>query len=166
MSICCRSWMWTWRAAVMYWSCHQCHARTAASTSVAPWTPTATPRSKERCSSPCTVRNHHSHTHTHRHDANTLTETTRSQASFPLLPAFKLSTANSTLTKELFLEPVNHRVSYVLFCPLCLLCSDLDPAVVVPKESEVMLKGEDLTATCNALSSLKTSTVWYKVHAY
>ncbi|KAF3840655.1 hypothetical protein F7725_006517, partial [Dissostichus mawsoni] len=25
-----------------------------------------------------------------------------------------------------------------------------------------MLRGEDLTATCNALSSLKTSTVWYK----
>ncbi|XP_067333883.1 cell surface glycoprotein MUC18-like [Channa argus] len=44
----------------------------------------------------------------------------------------------------------------------CLLCSDLDPAVVVPKDSEVMLKGEDLTATCNALSSLKTHTVWYK----
>ncbi|XP_029374513.1 cell surface glycoprotein MUC18 [Echeneis naucrates] len=38
----------------------------------------------------------------------------------------------------------------------------LDPAVVIPKDSEVMLKGEDLTATCNALSSLKTSTVWYK----
>ncbi|KAM9348206.1 cell surface glycoprotein MUC18 [Symphorus nematophorus] len=38
----------------------------------------------------------------------------------------------------------------------------LDPAVVVPKDSEVMLKGEDLTATCNTLSSLKTSTVWYK----
>ncbi|XP_070700035.1 cell surface glycoprotein MUC18 [Pempheris klunzingeri] len=38
----------------------------------------------------------------------------------------------------------------------------LDPAVVVPKDSEFMLKGEDLTATCNALSSLKTSTVWYK----
>ncbi|XP_077403034.1 cell surface glycoprotein MUC18 isoform X2 [Vanacampus margaritifer] len=38
----------------------------------------------------------------------------------------------------------------------------LDPAVVVPKESEAMMKGEDLTATCNALSSLKTSTVWYK----
>ncbi|XP_051903232.1 cell surface glycoprotein MUC18 isoform X2 [Hippocampus zosterae] len=38
----------------------------------------------------------------------------------------------------------------------------LDPAVVVPKESEAMLKGEDLTASCNALSSLKTSTVWYK----
>ncbi|TKS83236.1 MUC18 Gicerin Melanoma cell adhesion molecule Melanoma-associated antigen [Collichthys lucidus] len=38
----------------------------------------------------------------------------------------------------------------------------LDPAVVVPKDSEVMLKGEELTATCNALSSLKTSTVWYK----
>lgn len=38
----------------------------------------------------------------------------------------------------------------------------LDPAVVVPKESEIMLRGEDLTATCNALSSLATSTVWYK----
>uniref|UniRef100_A0A673LJV3 Melanoma cell adhesion molecule a n=1 Tax=Sinocyclocheilus rhinocerous TaxID=307959 RepID=A0A673LJV3_9TELE len=39
----------------------------------------------------------------------------------------------------------------------------LDPAVVVPKDSEVMLKGESLTATCNALSSLETSTVWFKV---
>ncbi|XP_038563643.1 cell surface glycoprotein MUC18 isoform X1 [Micropterus salmoides] len=38
----------------------------------------------------------------------------------------------------------------------------LDAAVVVPKESEVMFKGEDLTATCNALSSLLTSTFWYK----
>lgn len=38
----------------------------------------------------------------------------------------------------------------------------LDPAVVVPKESEIMLRGEDLTATCNALSSLKTNIVWYK----
>ncbi|XP_008331318.1 cell surface glycoprotein MUC18 [Cynoglossus semilaevis] len=38
----------------------------------------------------------------------------------------------------------------------------LDPVVVVPKESELMFKGEDLTASCNALSSLKTSTVWYK----
>lgn len=44
------------------------------------------------------------------------------------------------------------------------LVSVLDPAVVVPKDSELMLRGEDLTATCNALSSLKTSTVWYKVH--
>lgn len=54
-------------------------------------------------------------------------------------------------------------ISCVLICS-CWLFSDLDPAVVVPKDSEVMLKGEDLTATCNALSSLKTSTVWYKVH--
>ncbi|KAM8900659.1 cell surface glycoprotein MUC18 isoform 2-T2 [Spinachia spinachia] len=38
----------------------------------------------------------------------------------------------------------------------------LDPAVVVPKDSEFMFKGEDLTATCNALSSLQTATVWYK----
>uniref|UniRef100_A0AAV2J5J8 Ig-like domain-containing protein n=1 Tax=Knipowitschia caucasica TaxID=637954 RepID=A0AAV2J5J8_KNICA len=38
----------------------------------------------------------------------------------------------------------------------------LDSAVVVPAETEIMLRGEDLTATCNALSSLQTSTVWYK----
>ncbi|XP_062844705.1 cell surface glycoprotein MUC18 isoform X2 [Trichomycterus rosablanca] len=38
----------------------------------------------------------------------------------------------------------------------------LDPAVVVPKDSEVMLRGESLTATCNALSSLETNTVWLK----
>uniref|UniRef100_A0A3B3IES1 Melanoma cell adhesion molecule a n=2 Tax=Oryzias latipes TaxID=8090 RepID=A0A3B3IES1_ORYLA len=38
----------------------------------------------------------------------------------------------------------------------------LDPAFVVPKDSEMMLRGEELTATCNALSSLPTSTVWYK----
>ncbi|XP_013875111.1 cell surface glycoprotein MUC18 isoform X2 [Austrofundulus limnaeus] len=38
----------------------------------------------------------------------------------------------------------------------------LDPAVVVPKDSEVMFKGEDLVATCNALSSLATTIVWYK----
>ncbi|KAM4619755.1 cell surface glycoprotein MUC18-like [Polymixia lowei] len=38
----------------------------------------------------------------------------------------------------------------------------LDPAVVIPKDSEVMFKEESLTATCNALSSLETSIVWYK----
>uniref|UniRef100_A0A8B9HG73 Melanoma cell adhesion molecule a n=1 Tax=Astyanax mexicanus TaxID=7994 RepID=A0A8B9HG73_ASTMX len=39
----------------------------------------------------------------------------------------------------------------------------LDPAVVVPRDSEVMLKGENLSASCNALSSLETNTVWFKV---
>uniref|UniRef100_A0A4W5NRI0 Melanoma cell adhesion molecule a n=1 Tax=Hucho hucho TaxID=62062 RepID=A0A4W5NRI0_9TELE len=38
----------------------------------------------------------------------------------------------------------------------------LDPAFVVPKDSEILLKGESLTATCNALSSLETATVWFK----
>ncbi|RVE64293.1 hypothetical protein OJAV_G00144110 [Oryzias javanicus] len=38
----------------------------------------------------------------------------------------------------------------------------LDPAVVVPKDSEMMIRGDKLTATCNALSSLQTITVWYK----
>uniref|UniRef100_A0A096M1M5 Cell surface glycoprotein MUC18-like n=1 Tax=Poecilia formosa TaxID=48698 RepID=A0A096M1M5_POEFO len=39
----------------------------------------------------------------------------------------------------------------------------LDPAVVVPKELEYMDKGENLVASCNALSSLKTVTMWYKL---
>ncbi|XP_077448209.1 cell surface glycoprotein MUC18 isoform X1 [Stigmatopora argus] len=38
----------------------------------------------------------------------------------------------------------------------------LDAAAVIPKESEVMLRGEDLIASCNALSNLPTSIVWYK----
>ncbi|XP_056141463.1 cell surface glycoprotein MUC18-like [Lampris incognitus] len=38
----------------------------------------------------------------------------------------------------------------------------LDKAVVVPQDSEVMFRGESLTATCNALSSLHTSTTWFK----
>uniref|UniRef100_A0A3B5MUH0 Ig-like domain-containing protein n=1 Tax=Xiphophorus couchianus TaxID=32473 RepID=A0A3B5MUH0_9TELE len=38
----------------------------------------------------------------------------------------------------------------------------LDPAVVVPKDLEYMDKGENLVASCNALSSLKTVTIWYK----
>nr|XP_020454157.1 cell surface glycoprotein MUC18-like [Monopterus albus] len=38
----------------------------------------------------------------------------------------------------------------------------LDPAVVEPKDSELVVRGEHLIATCNALSSLKTHVVWYK----
>uniref|UniRef100_A0A8C9T0U5 Melanoma cell adhesion molecule n=1 Tax=Scleropages formosus TaxID=113540 RepID=A0A8C9T0U5_SCLFO len=38
----------------------------------------------------------------------------------------------------------------------------LDPVKVIPKESEVLSKGESLTATCSAKSSLETATVWLK----
>ncbi|XP_075956121.1 melanoma cell adhesion molecule b isoform X3 [Anarhichas minor] len=38
----------------------------------------------------------------------------------------------------------------------------LDPAVVLPKDSVVVDQGAELTATCNALSSLQTQTVWLK----
>ncbi|KAG9351461.1 hypothetical protein JZ751_022711 [Albula glossodonta] len=38
----------------------------------------------------------------------------------------------------------------------------LDPAVVTPRDTEILLKGESLTATCNAQSSVETSTVWFK----
>ncbi|XP_051258259.1 cell surface glycoprotein MUC18 isoform X2 [Dicentrarchus labrax] len=75
----------------------------------------------------------------------------------------------------LFLSPVSRKDSGIYQCrpldtddyadvkgEMQLTVHYLDPAVVVPKDSEVMLKGEDLIATCNALSSLKTSTVWYK----
>ncbi|XP_039677462.1 melanoma cell adhesion molecule b isoform X6 [Perca fluviatilis] len=38
----------------------------------------------------------------------------------------------------------------------------LDPAVLVPEDTVVVDQGEELTATCNALSSLQTQTVWIK----
>ncbi|CAG6003590.1 unnamed protein product [Menidia menidia] len=38
----------------------------------------------------------------------------------------------------------------------------LDPAVVTPRDSVVLDKGAELKATCNALSSLQTQTVWFK----
>ncbi|TNN75537.1 Cell surface glycoprotein MUC18 [Liparis tanakae] len=37
----------------------------------------------------------------------------------------------------------------------------LDPAVVIPEDA-VVAQGEEITATCNALSSLKTRTSWMK----
>ncbi|XP_069390645.1 melanoma cell adhesion molecule b isoform X2 [Paralichthys olivaceus] len=38
----------------------------------------------------------------------------------------------------------------------------LDPAVVFPKDTVVVAHGKNLTATCNALSSLQTHTAWFK----
>ncbi|XP_068566755.1 melanoma cell adhesion molecule b isoform X2 [Cebidichthys violaceus] len=38
----------------------------------------------------------------------------------------------------------------------------LEPAVVMPKDPVVVAQGEELTATCNALSSLQTQIVWMK----
>lgn len=38
----------------------------------------------------------------------------------------------------------------------------LDPAVLDPKDTLVMSQGEELKATCNALSSLQTHTLWFK----
>ncbi|XP_041850095.1 melanoma cell adhesion molecule b isoform X6 [Melanotaenia boesemani] len=38
----------------------------------------------------------------------------------------------------------------------------LDPAVVMPNNVMVMAKGNELKATCNALSSLQTKTAWFK----
>lgn len=41
--------------------------------------------------------------------------------------------------------------------------ADLDPAVVKPAAATVVSQGDELRATCNALSSLQTDTVWLKV---
>ncbi|KAG7282490.1 hypothetical protein CRUP_020205 [Coryphaenoides rupestris] len=38
----------------------------------------------------------------------------------------------------------------------------LDPAVVSPDDTHMLLQGEELNASCNALSSLDTHTVWKK----
>lgn len=38
----------------------------------------------------------------------------------------------------------------------------LDPAVITPKDSIVVMEGEELKASCNALSSLRTATTWVK----
>lgn len=64
-------------------------------------------------------------------------------------------------------------VTDTFYCSACsrlssplLLCVDLDPAVVEPKEPAVVDQGEELKATCNALSSLRTHTVWIKVWIY
>nr|XP_046245003.1 melanoma cell adhesion molecule b isoform X2 [Scatophagus argus] len=38
----------------------------------------------------------------------------------------------------------------------------LDPPAVIPKDAVVMRQGEELEATCNALSSLQTQTTWFK----
>ncbi|KAM4627451.1 melanoma cell adhesion molecule b [Polymixia lowei] len=38
----------------------------------------------------------------------------------------------------------------------------LDPAVIHPQDTHIMSQGEELNATCNALSSLETYTAWFK----
>ncbi|KAG8002031.1 Cell surface glycoprotein MUC18, partial [Nibea albiflora] len=38
----------------------------------------------------------------------------------------------------------------------------LDPPVVMPKDTILVTQGEELKATCNALSSLQTDTTWFK----
>ncbi|KAM6959261.1 melanoma cell adhesion molecule b [Aplochiton taeniatus] len=38
----------------------------------------------------------------------------------------------------------------------------LDPAELIPEDDHVMLQGDELKATCNALSSLQTHTLWFK----
>lgn len=46
------------------------------------------------------------------------------------------------------------------------VCKDLDAAVVTPRENVSMAMGQELEATCNALSSLQTQTVWLKVQSF
>lgn len=46
----------------------------------------------------------------------------------------------------------------------CCVSIDLDPVVLIPKDTHVIAQGEELMATCNAQSSLPTHTVWFKVN--
>ncbi|KAM9468393.1 melanoma cell adhesion molecule b isoform 2-T2 [Clarias gariepinus] len=45
---------------------------------------------------------------------------------------------------------------------LTLMVHYLDPVVITPKNPDSLNEGQDLSLTCNALSSLNTQTVWYK----
>lgn len=49
---------------------------------------------------------------------------------------------------------------YILFPSVC---ADLDPAVISPHNNIFVMEGDDLTVSCNALSSLRTATTWFKV---
>lgn len=164
LCFCCRMWITNWRAAVTLWSCHQSHERTVASTSVDLLALTETLMSKERCSWLCTVRkNKNTHTFT-----VVFTNTTQSEfhCHKHLIWIWDMIWGKGNCILIIY---VNTNVTYMWLWRMCFCLSpstDLDPVVVVPKESELMFKGEDLTASCNALSSLKTSTVWYKVRLY
>ena len=52
---------------------------------------------------------------------------------------------------------------FVFICVCVCVPVDLDHAVVLPEDLMVLSQGAILEATCNAVSSLKTHTVWYKV---
>ncbi|TSQ58049.1 Cell surface glycoprotein MUC18 [Bagarius yarrelli] len=41
----------------------------------------------------------------------------------------------------------------------------LDPVVIIPENTKSLDEGQDLSLTCNALSSLATHAFWYKDHA-
>lgn len=51
----------------------------------------------------------------------------------------------------------------VLYFHALVLLADLDPVVIMPENPESLDEGQDLPLTCNALSSLSTDAIWYKV---
>ncbi|XP_029628181.1 cell surface glycoprotein MUC18 isoform X4 [Salmo trutta] len=68
----------------------------------------------------------------------------------------RLSNGNITCTAldlDTYEETVGHTELFVDY---------LDLAVLIPKDTHVMAQGEELMATCNALSSLPTHTEWFK----
>ncbi|XP_038829445.1 cell surface glycoprotein MUC18-like [Salvelinus namaycush] len=73
-----------------------------------------------------------------------------------LKDVMRLSNGNITCTAldlDTYEETVGHTELFVDY---------LDPAVLIPKDTHVMARGEELMATCNALSSLPTHTEWFK----
>ncbi|XP_021437589.2 cell surface glycoprotein MUC18 isoform X1 [Oncorhynchus mykiss] len=73
-----------------------------------------------------------------------------------LKDVMRLSSGNITCTSldlDTHEETVGHTELFVDY---------LDQAVLIPKDTHVMAQGEELMATCNALSSLPTHTEWFK----
>ncbi|XP_055752462.1 cell surface glycoprotein MUC18-like isoform X3 [Salvelinus fontinalis] len=73
-----------------------------------------------------------------------------------LKDVMRLSNGNITCTAldlDTYEETVGHTELFVDY---------LDLAVLIPKDTHVMARGEELMATCNALSSLPTHTEWFK----
>ncbi|KAM7399457.1 hypothetical protein PAMP_018728 [Pampus punctatissimus] len=73
------------------------------------------------------------------------------------------------LTNVTRLESGNYQCVYLdtdtfenLYGNVTLFVNYLDPAVVMPKGSVEVAQGAELKATCNALSSLQTETLWFK----
>lgn len=58
-----------------------------------------------------------------------------------------------------------HLFANIVLCFHALfVLADLDPVVITPENPYSLDEGQDLSLTCNAVSSLSTHAFWYKVN--